>query len=397
MGIEQRFAIFFRDVIGLSRIMDCFRDIRTNPVIPLHHIVGTILWMPFFGVRSLLAADGISRRQRMRELFATVKRKMVVSDTTIKRVLRWCRPQWSRQALLRLAAPLDQLQLLKRPLIHGGTPRRIGLIDGSYVGKQLCVCLTLLGRVRLPVMLESAGEGKELPVAYRMLKHAKRVLGSRSPELWLLDALYFTTNTFRRVRQSGAHVVLKAANSDFREVLSDANALFHGENPAVDTVPVDSGFDSERQCHWQMKRTSGRFAGFPVQVLWLHEHYPKRRTNHSVTTWIVTTKLDLLPAEIREAAHLRWQIENNVFKRMAHHAGTKRFWCRDHQTLMTLLRLFCAATAIFDAFTITILSADRAQRKELLAGVKPTWSNIFSQVTEHLRYGFLDRACAPPG
>ncbi|MGM0675512.1 MAG: hypothetical protein ACQETQ_12530 [Spirochaetota bacterium] len=70
---------------------------------------------------------------------------------------------------------------------------------------------------------------------------------------------------------------------------------------------------------------------------------------------------------------------------------------RDHQTLMTLLRLFCAATAIFDAFTATILSADTAQHKELLAGMKPTWSNIFSQVTEHLHYGFLHRIFAPPG
>lgn len=164
-GLHGGGSFFFPDVIGLSRIMDCFSDFRTNPVIPLHHIVGTIIWMPFFGVRSLLAADAIGRRRRMRELFATVKRKMVVSDTTMKRVLKWCQPQWSRQVLLRLVAPFEQLQLLKRALIHGGRPRRVGLIDGSYLGNRFCVCLTLLGRVRLPVMLEPAGEGKEIPVA----------------------------------------------------------------------------------------------------------------------------------------------------------------------------------------------------------------------------------------
>lgn len=396
MAIEQKFATFLRDTVGVSRLTECFHEFRKKPVIPLHQIIGTILWMPFLRARSLLAADRLARSSRVRRLFGTVKRKMVVSDTTLKRILNRCPSAWSRTALLRLAAPLERLRMLRRALVPRGTPRRMGLVDGTHLGKHPCVCLTLLGAVRLPVMLEPCGEGKELPVAQQMVRRAKRTLGRRFPDLWLCDALYFTKETFRLIRRRGAHLVVKASNSEFRDTLRDAAALFAGANASVEEIPHAEGFDSERQCSWQIRETSGRFAGFPIRVLRLHEHYPKRRTNQSVTTWIVTTDPDLSSAEIREAAHLRWQIENNVFKRMAHHSATKRFWCDDPTVLMTLLRLFCAATAIFDAFTIFILSHTPAERKIILDGAKPTWANIFSQVAEWFSFGFIRRTLIPP-
>lgn len=397
MAIEKKFATFLKDTLAVSRLTECFREFRTNPDIPLRHIIGTILWMPFLGARSLLGVDRLARTPSVRALFGLTERKMVVSDTTIKRVLKRCSPQWSRTALLRLAAPLERLRMLKRALVHRGTPRRMGLVDGSYLGKQPCVCLTLLGSVRVPVMLEPHSEGKELPVAQRLLRRAPRLLGSRSPQLWLCDALYFTKDTFRLVRAQGAHLVVKASSSEFRDTLRDAAALFAGAGGAVEGIPHAQGIDSERQCSWQIKETSGSFADFPIRVLWLHEHYFKRRSNQSVTTWIVTTDPDLSSAEIREAAHLRWQIENNVFKRMAHHSATKRLWCDDTDVLMTLLRLFCAATAVFDAFTAFILSHTAAERNTILDGIKPTWANIFSQVATFFSFGFVARILVPPG
>jgi len=58
---------------------------------------------------------------------------------------------------------------------------------------------------------------------------------------------------------------------------------------------------------------SGEFAGYPIQIAHLLEYYPKRKENQHQECWIVTTDLTLLPEEIREAAHLRWRIENNEF------------------------------------------------------------------------------------
>ena len=87
--------------------------------------------------------------------------------------------------------------------------------------------------------------------------------------------------------------------------------------------------------------------------------------------------------EIREAAHLRWQIENNVFKRMSHLCGTKRFWSKDQRAYFTMVRLFAAAVAAFDAF-ISIVRADPQMYNQIMKGAKFTWKNFFSQLEEQL-------------
>jgi len=86
-----------------------------------------------------------------------------------------------------------------------------------------------------------------------------------------------------------------------------------------------------------MKKTSAEFAGYPVNVFLLVEDYPKRKENAHTETWIITTDLSLDFEEAREAAHLRWQIENNEFKRLSHHAGTKTFYFKDPRPFFTML------------------------------------------------------------
>ncbi len=67
--------------------------------------------------------------------------------------------------------------------------------------------MTLLGTVRVPLMIEPAGgRGKELPVAQRLVKQAATELGSHAPTLWLADALYFTSVNIRRSRVQEALV-----------------------------------------------------------------------------------------------------------------------------------------------------------------------------------------------
>jgi len=62
-----------------------------------------------------------------------------------------------------------------------------------------------------------------------------------------------------------------------------------------------------------MRKTLDSFEGYPVQVVHLKEHYPKRQQRRTESCWIVTTDLTLSLEELREAAHERWEIENNVF------------------------------------------------------------------------------------
>ena len=87
--------------------------------------------------------------------------------------------------------------------------------------------------------------------------------------------------------------------------------------------------------------------------------------------------------ELREAAHHRWQIENNVFKRISHLSGTKRFYFKDHRQFFNLLNLFLAAVAVLD-FILTLLRAHRRLFNALREGIKPTWLNLFSRIQEVL-------------
>ena len=166
-------------------------------------------------------------------------------------------------------------------------------------------------------------------------------------------------------------------------MLTDARQLFENASSSIEPVASASGFDRERWCSWTAEKTSGEFAGFSVEVVRLQERYPKRHRNCNVVTWIVTTDLHLSCREIREAAHLRWQIENNVFKRMSHLCGTKRFWFKDQRPYFTMVRLFAAAVAAFDAF-ISIVRTDQSMYNRIMRGAKFTWKNFFSQLEEQL-------------
>lgn len=386
---SEEISAFLRRSLRLHRLFGLFRDIRRNPVIPLKNLLGMVFCMPFFAQTTMLGADRDARKKRQRLLFDSEHRrdhvKMVASDTTLQRVMRWLDPQAARQVLIEIARRLDRMGLLSTKLSENSARRRIGIVDGSVLGKFYAVCVTLLGSVRMPLVIEPAGgRGKELPVAQRLVKQAATNLGSHAPTLWLADALYFTTGFFSLIRNElHAHLLIKCKDPEFRDVLTDARQLFENASSSIEPVASTSGFDRQRWCSWSAEKTSGEFAGFPVQVVRLQEHYPKRTHNQNVVTWIITTDLSLSCSEIREAAHLRWQIENNVFKRMSHLCGTKRFWFKDQRPYFTMVRLFAAAVAAFDAF-ISIVRADQRRYNRIMKGAKFTWKNFFSQLEELL-------------
>ena len=198
--------------------------------------------------------------------------------------------------------------------------------------------------------------------------------------------MYFNGSTFTTVRNLGAHLLIKYSpheddvdNTLFRDVLEDAKRLFAVQSPAIDPVEQQHGFDSQRWCSWSMKKTSAEFAGYPVNIFFLVEDYPKRKKNAHVETWIVTTDLSLDFLEGREAAHLRWHIENHEFKRLSHLAGTKTVYFKDPRPFFVMLRLFCLALTVFDAF-FYILQQTEDAIKTLMQGCKFTWKSAFSQL-----------------
>jgi hypothetical protein len=350
----------------------------------------SVFLMPFFSLTSLLSLDRESRTKAFKGLFGC-NRKMVASDSTYRRVLGWLQPHQISSFLTSFLPNFEQENLLQRQLTPNATSRHLGILDGTCMGGHWLVTLCLSGKINYPALARAyRKKGDELSVARQIIQQSPKLLGPSSPKLWLLDGLYFNKTTFNVVRNQGAHLLIKVEKPDFREVLCDARNLFQHFGGDIE----QQGYDSQRICSWRIQQTTGSFAGHPVQVIHLSEFYPKRRKNRHVECWIITTDLSLSVQEIREAAHLRWQIENNVFKRISHLSGTKRFYFKDPRPFFNLLHLFFAAMAVFDAL-IYILRRDEELFKSVLGGIKPTWRNIFSRLQEALEYnifGFADSA-----
>jgi hypothetical protein len=252
--------------------------------------------------------------------------------------------------------------------------------------------LDLCGRTDYPVMLLPYDkQGKELPTSQLLVQQAKAALGCQFPDLLLLDGEYFTKNFFDEVAAAGSQLLIKS-KEPFRDAHYDAQLLFKAKDKFPGDIIEEHGFDVQRCCDWSIEITTGEFAGYPLQVAHLVEDYPKRKREPHVECWIVTTDMSLQPAEIREAAHLRWHVENHVFKRLSKQSGTKRFHFKDPKRFYNLLRLVCAAVALLDMLMAIVQRAE-GQFKRIRDGIKVTWNTIFSRLAESLSEGFLTGEC----
>ena len=376
---SKRIARIARDTFLKEPLFQGFTDIRKRPQIRLQAILMSLFAMPLFGMRCLLSNDRQARTAQYKKLFGC-QRKMVASDSTFARVLKWLRPEELKGFVLQFLATFERRDLLRKRLSPKGKLRRLGILDGSYMGGHWLVTLCLAGKIDYPVMVERChNQGQEQVVARKMMRAAAKLLGRLRPELWLLDALYFNVNTIAIARRLGSQVLFKFKDADYRTVTADAANLFQyfGGDEEL------TGWDAQRQCRWKLRKTLDRFAQYPVQVVQLTETYLKRKGNRTVISWIVTTDLGLPLEEVREAAHQRWQIENGIFKRISHLAGTKTFYFKDHRQFFNLLRLFFAAMAVLDCI-LWMLRAHRRVFAALRRGIKDTWRNLFSQIIEVL-------------
>jgi hypothetical protein len=381
---DKRIACLLKEKFKVHQRFGEPTDIRKNPSIKLQTILVSLFLMPFFSLTSLLSLDRESRTKAFKSLLGC-NRKMVASDSTFRRVLGWLHQQQIAAFLMSFLLTFEKENLLRRQLVAGGTYRRLGILDGTHMGGHWLVALCLTGKINYPALTRPyRKKGDELATSRKIIEESKKILGPSSPDLWLLDGLYFNKNTFKDVRDQHSHLLIKVEKAHFREVLQDAENLFQHFGGDLEK----EGFDSQRLCSWKIEQTTDTFAGYPVQILHLVEFYPKRKKNHHVECWIITTDLSLSLQEIREAAHLRWQIENNLFKRISHLSGTKRFYFKDPRPFFNLLHIFFAAVALFDAI-IYILRHDEELFKSLLDGIKPTWRNISSQLKEKFNYNIF--------
>src|SRR4030067_758074 len=145
--------------------------------------------MPFFSLTSLLSLDREASTQRFKSLFGC-SRKLVVSDSTLRRVLGWLDPRQPRALLLKLLPSFERQGLLARRLTDHSPLRRIGILDGSFMGGHWLSALGLVGRINVPALLAPrASQGDELTIGLPLMRASKALLGKAFPTLRLLGAL----------------------------------------------------------------------------------------------------------------------------------------------------------------------------------------------------------------
>jgi hypothetical protein len=369
-----------------------FADIRRKPQIPLKNIILSFCLIPILKIHSLLQFDQQwSRESWFKKLFGknTEKRKMVSSDSTLQRVARWIDPAEAKRFQESFLPEYRKLNAWDRPLVPHGRSRKIGVIDGSVMNKHYLVALALYGKIVYPVRLAAcSGRGMELTEAKTIIQSLVKDLGPSCPELLLFDGLYFASTIFEPVRENGMHILVKCGDPEFRTLFKDAKFLFDAGSLAGDAVIRETGYDENRLCTWKMEKTSDTFAGYPVLVVHLVEDYAKDKKNPHRESWIVTSDLSLSLGEIREAAHARWSIENDVFKKLSGLAATKHFRFNDQQAFMTMLMLFCAAVTAFE-LALQILAQNEKDYKAFLDGMKDTVSGVFWRVFRGFRVGIF--------
>ena len=141
---------------------------------------------------------------------------------------------------------------MEKALEPSGAPRRFGIIDGSVMGTHHLVTFSLHGSIDYPILVEDQKKrGKKLPTAMRILNETHRRLNRSFPELILCDSCYFNKKAFTNVRSKGSHILIKSSQLGFRKVLQDAQ--YDLEHKPTREFETESGFDSERLCHWSIK------------------------------------------------------------------------------------------------------------------------------------------------
>jgi hypothetical protein len=344
--------------------------------------------MPLLEIKSLLKLDFFSRLKWLKRLFGekTAERRLVCSDSTMERVLRWLSPKEASRFLCSFFEDFRREGADLNQLYPGGRKRRIVVGDGSEMGRYQVNAFALCGtRITYPFMIEgSGGRGKELSKAACMIGRIPEILGEKhKPDLLLYDYLGFNSSIFDAARQAGMHILVKGGESDFRDVLKDARGLFDSHHD--EGLSRSSGFDLNRLWNWTIEETSDTFAGYPVRVARLVEENIKNPGEKSLS-WIVTTDFSLSPAELVEAAHVRWSIENEVFKKLSGLVKTKRFHFKEQRPFLSLLRIICGALAAYD-LTLIMMREDKSQIKGFLGPLKWTYGIVYNLLFFSLEEG----------
>jgi hypothetical protein len=390
-----RFDEYCNKQLGIGDREQEIQDQRKRPVIPTSTIVKSIREMPVLGQTSLLAVDQYARSAAARQWHKSEKDDMVVSDTTLPRVLEGIDPQAIVEMPYEVIRKLDKEDYWDWKLPSGRKIRAAGIVDGSCFGGFWASVLTLVGASEAVVDLEPyRSRGDELLASRRVLGRAKEKLGKEFFDFILGDGLYPNQEDFRLCRDELGSDLLVKMREENLTVIEDARNLFFTRQGEIrqETNRVE-GLDLKRQVHYEVLWDEGfqwQELEYPLTVVYVRETFlkPAKGRPEVVEFWVLTTAQGYVGEELRELGHGRWRIENGVFKRLNALVQSKRYASHSPKVQEMLLRLWMLG--------LTLLGAYLFERG--LDLVKQTWKSMkvtWRWITERMRLSLHEFALGP--
>ena len=337
----------------MNTFFNNFTDNRITPQIPASHIGKAIIYMPALQLKSLLQVDQTARDSFFKILIGT-DRPMVASDTTLQRVL----PQFDLNSIN------DTIRAIYNQIVYrgfskftfsNGTSLRLAAVDGSGFGLFYASVVTLIGKGTFPLDVHIGDtRGKELLTSRSTLSRLTFTLGKSWCDILVADGLYPNKDDFKLAKELyGCDLLIKTSESTLN-IIQDAKYIFASNNSDVIT---DTGTDSLRKVNYEIKSFPGLIwqgLNLPLTVAYVKETKinPKPNENPVEEFFVITTKLDIDTCQIREAAHARWFIENNVFKRLNFLVNSKRIYSKSLSTITTLLLLWLIGLSLLQIFML---------------------------------------------
>ena len=357
-----RFLLFCVDKFKLLMMASRITETRTKPRIPVSTIILLMVMSLALGQRSFHQIDFLARRREMRRLLGS-KRDMVASDTTIERVLPTVDLDEVREELQK--AYIQRKQRGATITLCSGRRIRVGVVDGYDTGSGMASGLQILAGCS-PFLVDAEPydkDGKELPSSTALIQRAATRHGKGFVDLLLGDPLYVSGPFWTECRKCGVHVLVKGetAKKEGLLVLREARDLCAagGDSPLVERA---RGTDAARGVTYEVSAVRGlkhdTYAGTVKVALVTETQLKPRKGKHAKrpnvsSFWVIVTDENLTADEMRELGHLRWTVENQGFRSLNAHLGSKRTWTRGKyrkETFPVLLLLMFLAFNIANEF-----------------------------------------------
>lgn len=339
---EASFADFLRhgERSGVSLILNSTPEKRKSPEIGSGIVARSVAVGAGLGVESFRQLDHLLREGGVRRGLGSA-RERVASDTTAARVCGQMPKSWARIALRASWRMARKEGLLGVEL--QGKRLRVGVIDGTMLGGFMTSVLVEAGSVAAPITLGRIPKrGKELPMSEAMLRHMAKQEGMGFLSHTLGDGLYACESYWRSCEEAGTAGVVKTDEAGSLAILQDANGLFDAPHllPGVEYVQA---LDEVRGCRYRIwavadlpwSNTERLLKVARVTETWLKGPFK----GQTLTFWVISQDQTLDAVSLRELGHLRWFIENKVFRSFNEQAQTKHRFSRNSRTALVISAL----------------------------------------------------------